>query len=355
VINKYNRLVRRYLDDKASDNEKEVFFHLLGQGKLDNHLRAEMEARARIALGEVKRRPVVIWYLAAACLLGLIGVTALLWRPRKAIAPEMQVVAAIQPGGNHAILTLANGRRVVLDSAAKGAISTQGTAKIIKVSAGSLAYTPQNLPESQPLFNTIATPTGGQYQVTLADGTVVWLNSLSSIRFPTSFNGPDRTVVLTGEAYFEVAKNKEKPFHVLAAGTDIQVLGTSFDVNAYEDEGPLKTTLIEGAVRVVKGDAHLRLEPGEQAKGFTLVKDIDTEETIAWKNGYFSFDDADIAAVMRQLARWYGIQIKYEGSPTKALFWGKMGRDLELTQVLSGLDKSKVHFRLQGNTLTVLP
>jgi ferric-dicitrate binding protein FerR (iron transport regulator) len=372
----YKQLIRRYVEDKASDKEKEVFFHLLANGKLDKYLHSEMEARAVQLLAgtaqtptPARRRPIsaIIRYMAAAAVLGVLAVAALLWRGHRPPASGNDTTTAptyykneVPPGGSHAILTLANGSQLVLDSTKKGLLAMQGAARLTKVSAGCLSYQATAGNSSAVYYNTITTPAGGQYQLALADGTKVWLNALSTFKYPTSFNGTDRTVELTGEAYFEVAKNKNKSFHVLVNGMDVQVLGTSFNINAYADESALRTTLLEGAVRLVKGNNVLALVPGQQglttvAGGLSLVPDANVGEALAWKNGYFSFDDADIRTVMRQLARWYGIRIKYEGSPTRSLFWGKMGRDLNLTQVLAGLDKSKVHFQLDGTTLTVLP
>jgi transmembrane sensor len=368
----YKQLVRRYIENKASDREKEVFFHLLAGGKLDKYLHSVMEASAGQMLSQTSKSRsggarLSLRYMAAATLIGILTLTGILWnRYHHREQDSNRSTAAtyykneVPPGGNHAILTLANGLHVVLDSAGKGSLGMQGASRVMKVNSGSLLYKAVSVDHPHSYYNTITTPAGGQYQVTLADGTKVWLNALSTVKFPTSFNGPDRTVELTGEAYFEVSKDKSKPFHVRANGTDVEVLGTRFNVNAYTDESTLRTTLLEGAVKLTKGKDALTLIPGQQGQtvatgGFSIVRNADTDEAVAWKNGYFSFDDADIRAVMRQLARWYGIHVRYEGVPTPALFWGKMGRDLNLTQVLSGLDKSKVHFQLEGTTLTVLP
>jgi transmembrane sensor len=165
---------------------------------------------------------------------------------------------------------------------------------------------------------------------------------------------------LTGEGYFDVAKNIGKPFHVWANGVDVGVLGTEFDVNAYADETSIKTSLLNGSVRLQRGAATMLLKPGEQGQttgteGLAQVKDADLDAAVAWKKGYFSFEDANVQTVMRELSRWYGIEIKYEGNPAAGSFGGEMGRDLKLTQVLDGLSKSGVHFQLEGKVLTVLP
>lgn len=369
------------MEDKASDREKEVFFHLLSKGKLDKYLHAEMEARADEMLSEnslktgeetarspTKNRLIALkirYAAAAAILTGLIIAAGLLKQHNNSPGNDKPLLVSeykneVHPGGSHAILTLADGSSVALDTTKKGIVTVQGKARLTKIGQGSLVYEVMAGEHAVVSYNTITTPAGGQYQVTLADGTKVWINALSTLKFPTSFSGPARSVELKGEAYFEVAQNKNKAFHVLVNGLDVQVLGTKFNVNAYTDESSLKTTLMEGSVRLVEENRSLILTKGQQGAAvpngpITLVKDANTDEALAWKNGYFSFDDADIHTVMRQLARWYGIRIRYEGAPTKTLFWGKMGRDLNLTQVLTGLDKSKVHFQLEGTTLTVLP
>ena len=366
----YTQLVRRYMENTASEHEREAFFHLLREGKLEKYLDAEMEKDAR-ALTEDKdgSKTSVIgmrrWYWAAAAAAAVIILFAgIKWDTGKkdgdAKTVQNYYKNEVLPGGNKAILTLGDGSTVTLDSAKKGALTRQGSSLISKLDSGKIDYTTTNGEAAEVVYNTVSTPKGGQYQVVLADGTRVWLNALSSIRFPTVFNGNSRTVELTGEAYFEVAADRNKPFRVQVNGMEVAVLGTSFNINAYPDEADLKTTLLEGSVKLLRGKTDLVLKPGEQGRtadreGLALVKDADVDQAVAWKNGLFSFDDAGIETVMRQLSRWYGIDIQYEGKPTAALFWGKMERDLNLTQVLDGLSKSKVHFHLDGNRLTVLP
>jgi len=248
----------------------------------------------------------------------------------------------------------------MLDSAGKGNLVSQGGTQLIKVDSGNLAYKAMASDHNAISYNTLATPAGGQYQVTLSDGTRVWLNALSSIRFPATFKGGSRSVNLTGEAYFEVAKDKMSPFHVNANGVDVQVLGTEFNVNAYADEPGIKTTLVRGAVRLSKANATLLLKPGEEGQtsgtsGLVLDKDVNIDRTLAWKNGKFSFEGADIRTIMRQIGRWYNVEVRYLGDPGNYLFDGQIGRDLNLSEVLTGLSKSNVHFKIDGNVLTVLP
>lgn len=366
----YKQLVDRYLDGSASLEEVEVFFQLLNEGKLDQWLEGGETTPVR-TLFPWKR------YAIAAAVILLVGAgVLLLWKPagKKTDTPAIVNVFKndVAPGGNRAVLTLGDGSAIVLDSAAKGKLASQGNITIAKTDAGRLSYQATGNAAPAVLTNTLSTPAGGQYQVTLADGTKVWLNAVSKLVFPTEFRGADRTVELTGEAYFEVAKDRLRPFMVKVNGVQVQVLGTSFNVNAYTDESTINTTLLDGAVRLIKGEMAVALKPGQQgvtametggasagrtsiASGGLTVRNADIDAVMAWKNGLFSWDAADVHTVMRQLSRWYGVEVSYEGTPTRALFGGEIGRDLTLSQVLTGLSQSKVHFRLEGKKLTVLP
>lgn len=266
----------------------------------------------------------------------------------------------VAPGGNKAILTLADGTKVILDSANNGAITRQGNVTIIKLNDGQLAYQPSTSSTIPTiLYNTISTPRGGQYQVVLADGSKVWLNAASSIKFPNAFPGKDRKVEITGEAYFEVAHNAAKPFYVDAAEMEVKVLGTHFNVNAYADEGSIKTTLLQGSVRVSEGEKSVVIKPGEQAQLQTVSHELRTkgnvnlEKIMAWKNGFFSFDDANIKTIMKELARWYNIDVIYEGEVPPVQFSGAIGRDLTLNQVMSVLDETRIHYELIGRKLII--
>ena len=320
------------------------------------------------------RKRIIGWRTAAAALVILLaGSLIYLYLPRHSAqqladrSPKNRKEDRA-PGGNKAILTLADGSNIVLDSAHNGALTQQGNSKVIKLNNGQLAYQSgaggkmsaggQMLANVQ--YNTIATPRGGQYQVVLPDGTKVWLNAASSLKFPTAFAGDRRRVELTGEAYFEVAKNAALPFIVHSSGSDVEVLGTSFNVNAYDDEETIRTTLLEGSVNVSGGVGHTLLKPGQQAqldrKGdLRLVADANTEEAIAWKNGYFQFDDAGIRVVMRQLSRWYDVEVSYEGPVPDRQFGGQMPRGVNLSEVLHILEESNVHFRIEGKKLIVTP
>ncbi|HEX3933839.1 MAG TPA: FecR domain-containing protein, partial [Puia sp.] len=209
------------------------------------------------------------------------------------------------------------------------------------------------------LYNTITTPRGGQYQITLPDQTKVWLNAESSLRFPTAFAGKDRAVQLTGEAYFEVAADKSKPFLVKAGSTETRVLGTHFNIMAYSDEGPVKTTLLEGAVSMGQEMQSALLQPGEQGqfdsnKGIIATRAVNTRAVVAWKDGYYYFDRASMQSVMRQISRWYDVEIVYEGAVPKDEIVGKMPRTAEVSEVLHIMELIGIRFKIEGKKITVL-
>ena len=265
-------------------------------------------------------------------------------------------------GTNKAILTLADGSRLGLETVANGTVTRQGETEIVKTAHGELDYKLLNQKPTELLFNNITTPRGGQYKVILSDGSKVWLNAGSSLRFPAGFAGTERKVELTGEAYFEVAKNASMPFKVAIAGKgEVEVLGTHFNVNAYSDEATVNTTLIEGRVKVTGlsiSESRI-INPGEQAKvnndgQITINKNADTEQAMAWRNGIFNFNNADLRTVFRQLSRWYDVDIKFKGPVPERQFNGEIQRDLKLEQVLKLLEKNEVFCRLEGKTLVVL-
>jgi ferric-dicitrate binding protein FerR (iron transport regulator) len=273
------------------------------------------------------------------------------------------------PGGNKAILTLADGRQLVLDSAQQGALVMQGNARVSKTDNGKLVYNSVGAPSNiVTAYNTLTTPRGGQYQLTLPDGTQVWLNAASSITYPTAFTGKERKVKITGEAYFEVAKNADQPFLVEENDLATKVLGTRFDVNGYDNEPVRKTVLVEGSVNVLYKEKATHLEPGMQAQvnrktatdnriPALTIAPANIEQTLAWKNGFFAFTNADLPAVMRQIARWYDVDVTYEGTIPKDAFEfnGKIGRMLTLDQVLKLLTKTRVHYTIEGRRLTIRP
>ncbi len=271
------------------------------------------------------------------------------------------------PGSDKAVLTLGDGRQIVLDDTSEGTLTEQGGTKIIKLDHGQLTYNSFDNESEQPVYNTISTPHGGQYQIVLSDGSKVWLNSVSSLHFPVYFQHDTRKVTLTGEAYFEIAQNKEKPFLVIVEDVEVEVLGTHFNVNAYNDEGAIKTTLLEGKVKVKNGQSNKVIVPGQQAsilvKDNTAgpgisVQDVDVSAVTAWKNGRFIFKGDDIYSVMRQLARWYDANVSYEENVTNEQFVGVINRSRfdSIPDILEMLEKTgTVSFSVQGNSIKVMP
>ncbi|GAB4022824.1 FecR family protein [Spirosoma koreense] len=288
----------------------------------------------------------------------------------------------IAPGSNKAILTLADASQIVLDEATNGEIARQADIVITKTADGQLVYnhagTAAVASDKQAfVYNTITTPRGGKFRVVLPDGSRVWLNAASSLRYPTKFSSRERKVELRGEAYFEIthatsAARTSLPFRVHSTGQVVEVLGTHFNVNSYTDETSTKTTLLEGKVKVIKAlpaaSAHpngklvsaLILKPGEQAQltsggssKINLVRKVDIEEAVAWKNGQFQFKDTDLPTIMRQIARWYDVEVGFQGKIPDTKFRGKISRDVPLTQVFQILQLSGVNFKIEGRKITV--
>jgi ferric-dicitrate binding protein FerR (iron transport regulator) len=405
------RLIQKYLRGKASPDEEQFIeayyesFDASGdQPTLVNDeekalLAQEMKANIWQQIDKAEQgpqnAPVVkrLWfrYAMAAAVVVLVCIPVYYYTI-KTPAPKQVVKTKEQPalpkndampGGNKATLTLADGTVVDLDNAANGTIATEGKTIVKKKEDGQLEYQAAHSPvlsgaeattDPSPSYNILSTPTGGQYFLELPDGSKVWLNAASSIRYPTAFNSKERLVELTGEAYFDIKKNQHIPFrvHFSSPSKDgegregvIEVMGTQFNVNAYHDEGTIKTTLLEGKVKIESENKHTAiLLPGQQAQikntsigngHIRVVEDVDTEEAIAWKNGLFYFDNVDIQAIMRQLARWYKVQVVFKGKVPARRFAGQVSRNSNLSQVLRILELSKVHFTIEGDVVTVLP
>ncbi len=349
-----------------------VVDRILGAGDPGSSLPGERDLSPAAPAGSIitffsRRRAVAAAVLALAFAGG-----AWLWLSRSQGPPagrgEEVVQKEIMPGGNKAVLTLAGGSTIILDSALTGELSRQGNAAVRKAAGGRLIYTALKGAAAEAVYNKVTTPRGGQYQVVLPDGSRVWLNAASSLRFPTAFTGKERRVELTGEAYFEVAGDPARPFKVAVnAATEVEVLGTDFNIMAYTDEPEIKTTLIRGAVKVVRGPASTLLHPGDQARivqaggndPIRLIHHADTGEAIAWTTGSFQFEELGIGPVMRQISRWYDVDILYDAASAANLsgrhFGGSISRRLNLSDVLRILESNKIHFRVEGTTIHVLP
>jgi len=325
------------------------------------------------AIGGQRRRtyiPLFVRYAAAAVVvLAVVGLYfAKSAKKEGHIAPPPVASHDVAPGHEGAILTLADGKQIVLDSSGDGSLARQGGMAITKEHAGQLVYQtePTGVYPQAMMYNTLTTPRGRRTTVVLSDGTKVWLNAASSIKFPAAFEGKDRTVELSGEAYFEVAKDAGKPFRVKVnhpgpgRNMDIEVLGTSFNIMAYEDEATCSTTLVDGSVKVVTSAGATLMKPGQQLLTGTdgktsLVADADVQKAIAWKDGNFLFRGDELGDIMKQLSRWYDIDVRYD-SPVTDHYTGKISRQVNISQVLKMLQAAGgVNFTVDNRQVRVSP
>lgn len=265
------------------------------------------------------------------------------------------------PQSNKARITLANGQQVYLDGAANGALATQGNVQVVKLAGGEIAYQYHSTGSAAQMeYNTLSNPRGSKViNMVLADGSIVWLNAASSITYPVSFIGNERKVSVTGEAYFEVSHDASKPFIVHHDQMDVRVLGTHFNVNTFDEEGvSSKVTLLEGSVKVNNGNANAVLKPGQQAvvaQGVKVLDDVDLGLVMAWKNGYFQFENATLQTVLNEVSRWYDVEVVYEGHNRPRQFIGSIQRDLSLSEILKILEKNKIRFKVDNGRLLVRP
>ena len=387
-------LIDKYLQGKATLEEEQLLSNLLNSFPEDKEwndlelgqksvVEARMLARLQSSVQEEKKAsikplsPVISlrgsWMKYAAVAIIFITTGLFFWSRQDSksppvIANPVKKSRAIEPGKEGAILTLEDGSQIVLDSLGNGIITAQNGVQLV-LKSGQLAYQPTETKAGKITHNVMTTPRGRQFQLMLPDGTVVWLNAASSLRYPTVFTGRERVVELTGEAYFEVAKNVAMPFRVkMNEETSVKVLGTHFNINSYNDEKSINTTLLEGSVEINDQTNKALLNPGQQAqvattpsvnagasKSIQVIKRIDVDKVMAWKNGIFNFQNADLQEVMRQLARWYDLEVVYENGIPEMKFYGKMARDVSLSKLLIFLKESDVKFRLEDErTLVVM-
>ena len=276
------------------------------------------------------------------------------------VAPKDDIV----PGGNKAVLTLANGKKINLTDVNIGTLAEQSNVQIAKIADGQLVYSilsDQQVRNNQKnQYNTIETPKGGRYQMRLPDGTNVWLNSASRLTFPSSFSSlSKRKVELSGEAYFEVAKDSSRPFVVKTILQEVEVLGTHFNISSYEDESSVKTTLIEGSVKIVaKNGSDKILKPGQQsvltADNITVENISQGQQALAWKNDQFVFESNDIQYVMRMISRWYNVEVEYVGTIPENRFGGAISKFENISEVLKSLESTgRVKFKIEGRRILV--
>ncbi len=381
-IRRAKKLIKKYRAGDCTPAEKELieswYQHLETTGKWNWHgeekdeVHKLLDAKITAIAGEQaseRKPPVSIkarWtWIAAASVLLVLGALGYYIKsgnsPDKKSGDELMATDVQAPKANRAMITLSDGRKVYLDSAQNGSLAVQGSVKLIKLSNGEIAYEhTAGAAGAQLGNNTLTNPRGSKIiHIVLVDGTKVWLNSGSELTYPVAFAGNERKVSVKGEAYFEVAHDKNKPFIVNNDETNIKVLGTHFNINAYEDdEKDIKVTLLEGLVSVQNRNNNQMIKPGEQAvvgEGISVLEDVDIEGVMAWKNGFFYFDHASLTAVLNQLARWYDVNVIYQGSIQPREFVGEMQRDLNLSEVLKLLGKNNVKFKIEGNNLIVSP
>ncbi|MGO4293167.1 FecR family protein [Chitinophaga sp. RAB17] len=368
-------LFNRYFDGTATEADRRKLMELVMESDdvlLESVMRQQWEALqgatvqapsgdhvlAAILNKPARMRPVrQRWYwAAAAAVLLLVSIGGYFQLKHQKEITDVAKIEKVTPGYERATLTLDDGSVVQLDSAGNRTLQQGGAS--IQQQGGQLVYAATS-DKDAATYNTLRTPRGGQFKVTLPDGTTVWLNAASSIRYPTTFLGQERRVEVSGEAYFEVAKNEKMPFKVSVNGkAEVKVLGTHFNVDAYPEEGIIKTTLLEGAVSMsTPANPSVLLKPGQQAAagqaGIKVVNDANIDQVMAWRYGLFNFDRSNLPSVMNELSRWYDVDVRYEGQIPSRTFRGKINRDLSLAQVLEVLQDVNIKFRMEGKTIVV--
>jgi len=362
-------LIEKYLSDKATVEEQAAledwYAKVLPDGPALAPEKIEMHHNEVLTRIQFSRKrafwPYFTKVAVAASLLVFVGIGYIYQTRFQKTVPVAISHAAheILPGGNKAILKLADGRVIDLDQKGSGPIAVQNGVVAHQLNNGILKYDTKGNGKLSLQTNVINIPRGGKFQLVLSDGSRVWINAMSELKFPSAFSGNERVVELSGEAYFEVAKDSRRPFVVKTANQQVQVLGTHFNVNSYPDETEIKTTLAEGRVLVTSGGKSVSLKPGEQSRlnrGFnslSLVRDIDLEEELSWKNEIFAFNNDDIKTVMRQLSRWYDLDVIYKGKVSNERYFGEIPRNSKLSEVFEILQLNHVDIKITGKTMVI--
>ena len=387
--NEFNELISRYISGEITSSEKLTLLEMLDkQENLDsldlimrdnlakaendfateeqtlefvNKLNTRITSKTiKLELKESKIFKLKNWIVAATLVVAVgLGATYIANNDQdqdeQMAMVEKEVTSEITPAVSGAILTLADGSQIVLDSLGNGQIAQQSNTTVSNKD-GKLIYNSQK--GASTVYNTMTTPKAQKYTLQLADGTKVWLNASSSIKFPTTFSGNTREVSITGEAYFEVSPDKKRPFIVESRGMEIEVLGTHFNVNAYDDEDMIRTTLLEGSVVITQSKKSKKLYPGQQAVvnnigDISLDKNVNLSQVMSWKNGLFYFENSSLQEVMRELSRWYDVDVVYNDRIPNRNFEGEIQRNLKLSEVLRILELNKVNFKLEGRTVLI--
>lgn len=375
--NNQSKLIADYLAGRCTEEEKalvEQWYNTLAAKKENpiSHSEADLEQIDAKMWADIEGRTTVKkhhflnhWMVkVAASLILMLGVLAYFTKAPQTspglaklnASPSSKITAH---NDNHTTLTLGNGRQLVLDQVKDGTVLNEGSISIQKNKEGELTYSFTDKGQSKESYNTIATPRGEKYNIQLSDGTLAILDAQSSIRFPVAFQGNTRTVSTTGQVYFEVAHNAAKPFVVTTGKQTLEVLGTHFNIENYGPNNPVTTTLLQGKVKVKYKENTAILKPGQQTQvdekhaEIALNTDVNLEEVMAWKNGFFKFTDEDIVSVMEQLSRWYDIDVQYKGRLPVTKFSGKIYRKLDFEQVVDILRFSKINIRQDGRNVTI--
>jgi transmembrane sensor len=388
-MTRFDELLDRYLSETISERELHEFLDLLNredspikESMMQFLLDESFAGLSRPEKEEVLFNKIIersggiekakihsiqkFWWVAASVVL-VLGIGAFLYfnpsqKNQLVVDQPSKVNKDIAPPtSSHAIITLVNGEKIILDSAQNGNLAMQGNVNLVKLADGRLVYKQESTDNSQDeTYNTLTNPRGSKVvSITLVDGTQVWLNAESSLTYPTTISGKERRVEITGEAYFEVAHNADKPFVVknLAKNVEVTVLGTHFNMNTYDDEETIKVTLLEGSVRVKNENNEQKIKPGQQAQVSSLIKienEVDLEEIVAWKNGWFNFNSLQIPDIMKQVSKWYNLDVVYEGNINQKHFTGIVSRESNVSGVLKIMEQAGIKFKIEGKNITVM-
>lgn len=386
IPDRIRELAKKWLAGESTPEEQQEFNDWYNQFNDEQvelpasprYARSQMETRIWEAIAfqtgippkEKDKHAISQWMRYAAAIIALFALGILAYvlfknpatsNPSKTMTHEpTNPDADILPGGDRAVLFLGNGAQILLDTSKNGHLADDGGSTVLKVKDGQLAYTNTESSPAVVSWNTLQTPRGGQYALVLPDGSRVWLNALSKLRFPTRFTEADRLVELEGEAYFEIAPDTHKPFHVKVNNMQVTVVGTHFNVMAYPNESAIQTTLLEGAVTVKMGTSETLLRPGQQASvdnanGSIRTLSANTEQAVGWKNGFIYLSNTNIPSIMRQIERWYNIDVRYPNGEPEGTLSGKVLRNLTLSQLLHVVEASGIKCKQEGRILSVYP
>lgn len=365
VSGAYDDVIKSYMDDAYAQDADSAIADSAAQyytkGAEFRMLRHVFQTQGQEEQSEIRachpQKNLRKMIAAAATIIIVLGAGLFYYNHQAANQATASLTADFKPGSNKAILTLAGGKQVILTGAKNGQLANEAGTTINKIQDGEVLYNGSHTTDEKTVYNTMTTPRGGQYHLTLADGTMAWLNAASSITYPVAFTGKQREVEITGEVYFDVAHNAAKPFIVRSRNQTVKVLGTRFNINAYANEGTVRTTLLKGSVSVSAYGKKQILKPGQRSilnNHEIDLSEADVTEAVAWKDGYFQFVDSDIQTIMRQVSRWYDVDVIFEGPITRESFTGRISRFRNISETLKIVQSSKaVHLTYSGRRIMV--